>query len=89
MRNSTNVWRNSGLIHMFGLTMMFLLATVTAHAQQTTGVPCSPSATTTIGGKSLPPAPQEFGGVINLSAKDSRPCWPPQWYRRKVRQTFC
>jgi arylsulfatase len=45
-------------------------------AQQTTGVPCSPSATTTLNGAYLPNPPAAFGGVINLSAKDSKSCWP-------------
>jgi len=50
-----------------------------AHGQalETTGTPCSPSATTTIDGRYLPNSPAPFGGVINLSAKDSKPCWPP------------
>jgi hypothetical protein len=39
--------------------------------------PGSPSATTTIDGKYLPPPPSKFGGVINLSAQESRPFWPP------------
>ena len=46
-------------------------------AQQVTGTPGSPSATTTIDGKYLPPPPAPFGGTINLDAKDSRPYWPP------------
>ena len=41
-------------------------------AQQTTGSPGSPSATTTIDGKYLPPPPAPFGGTINLDAKDSK-----------------
>ena len=44
---------------------------------QTTGVPGSPSATTTIDGKYLPPPPAPFGGTINLDAKNSKPYWPP------------
>jgi arylsulfatase len=50
----------------------------TPQAQQITGVPGSPGATTTIDGKYLPPPPPKFGGVINLSAKDSKPWWPPR-----------
>ena len=46
-------------------------------AQQTTGTPGSPSATTTIDGKYLPPPPAPFGGTINLDAKDSKAYWPP------------
>ena len=48
------------------------------NAQQVTGVPGSPSATTTIDGKQLPPPPPKFGGVIKESAKDSKPWWPPR-----------
>jgi arylsulfatase A-like enzyme len=45
-------------------------------APQTTGTPGSPGATTTIDGRYLPPPPQQFKGVINLNAKDSKPYWP-------------
>jgi arylsulfatase A-like enzyme len=57
---------------------MFLLAAAAANAQQVTGVPGSPSATTTIDGKQIPPPPPQFGGVIKESAKDSTPWWPPR-----------
>lgn len=46
--------------------------------QQTTGVPGSPSATTTVDGKHLPATPTPFNGIINLSAKDSKPYWSPK-----------
>jgi arylsulfatase A-like enzyme len=46
-------------------------------AQQTTGTPGAPDATTTIDGKYLPPPPAPFGGTINLDSKDSKPYWPP------------
>ncbi|PYL43558.1 MAG: arylsulfatase, partial [Verrucomicrobia bacterium] len=49
-----------------------------ARAQvQTTGTPGSPSATTTIDGKQLPPPDPKFGGVIKETAVDSKPYWPP------------
>ena len=48
-----------------------------AAAQQVTGAPGSPSATSTIDGQSLPAAPPAFGGTINLDAQDSKPWWPP------------
>ena len=58
------------------LGTLTLLAAVTAcsigHAQQVTGTPGSPSATTTIEGNQLPAPPRKFGGVIEESAKDSR-----------------
>ena len=57
--------------------LFFLLAAVTVNAQQINGTPGSPSATTTIGGKYLPPPPAPFGGVINLNASQSKPYWPP------------
>jgi arylsulfatase len=50
----------------------------TAIAQETTGVPGTPNATTTIDGNYLPPPPPKFGGQIGLDAKDSKPYWPPQ-----------
>jgi hypothetical protein len=60
----------------------FLVAAVRAVtpvvAQQVTGELGSPSATTTINGKQLPPAPPQFGGVIKQSALDSKPWWPPR-----------
>ena len=62
-------------------SVMFTLAP--ASAQQTTGVPGSPSATTTIDGKYLPPPPAPFGGTINLDATDSKPYWPPTVVPRK------
>ncbi|OMQ46651.1 arylsulfatase [Ensifer sp. 1H6] len=48
-----------------------------AAAQNVTGVPGSPSATSTIDGQSLPAAPPAFGGTINLDAQESTPWWPP------------
>src|SRR5258707_15658266 len=62
------------------VSLMFLLATVApvAAAQQVTGSPGSPSATTTLDGKQLPPPPPKFGGVIKESAKDSKPWWTPR-----------
>src|SRR5499426_3628300 len=49
-----------------------------ASAQQTSGVPGAPDATTTIDGKYLPPPPPKFGGEINLQASQSKPFWPAQ-----------
>ena len=63
------------------MTVMF--AFVPAFAQQTTGTPGSPSATTTIDGKYLPPQPAPFEGTVNMDAKDSKPYWPPTVVPRK------
>ena len=43
---------------------------------QVTGTPGSPSATTTINGQQLPPAPESFGGKIERNAAQSTPYWP-------------
>ena len=50
-----------------------LLVAVAAMAQQITGVPGSPSATTTISGEQLPPPPPKFGGKIERNAAQSKP----------------
>jgi sulfatase-like protein len=47
-------------------------------AQQATGTPGSPSATSTIDGRQIPPPPGAFGGTINLDALNSTPYWQPQ-----------
>jgi len=66
---------------LFGVMLASAVTAVapSARAQiQTTGTPGSPSATTTIDGKQLPPPPMPFGGVIKESAVDSKPYWPPR-----------
>jgi arylsulfatase A-like enzyme len=66
-----------------GLIALFFLATITwtgsampGNAQQTTGEPGSPSATTTIDGSQLPAPPQPFKGIIRPTAQKSTPYWP-------------
>ena len=54
------------------------LSCVSASAQQVTGVPGSPEATTTIPGNQLPPPDPQFGGVIKEKASESTPWWPPR-----------
>jgi len=54
------------------------VATSGAFAQQTTGEPGSPSATTTINGKQLPAPEPPFGGVIKDDALHSKAWWPPR-----------
>jgi arylsulfatase A-like enzyme len=48
-----------------------------ASAQQTTGTPGSPGATTTIDGKQLPAPQPKFGGVIKDDALQSKYWWAP------------
>ena len=47
-------------------------------AQQITGTPGSPGATTTIDGKQLPPPDPKFGGVIKEKASESKAWWAPR-----------
>ncbi|HEV3185727.1 MAG TPA: arylsulfatase [Xanthobacteraceae bacterium] len=67
----------SGMLTLLGAVSLSMMGAA-AFAQQTTGVPGSPGATTTIDGKYLPPPPPTFGGVINLQASQSKPYWPAQ-----------
>jgi len=73
--------RRSNLMR-YGLTASVSLATSLAPSSwaqvQTTGVIGAPDATTTIGGKQLPPPDPEFGGVIKEKATESKPWWPPR-----------
>ena len=67
--------------HLVALTLGLFVSTAltsVATAQETTGVPGAPSATTTVDGNYLPNPPSAFGGEIGLDAKDSKPYWPPQ-----------
>ena len=45
-------------------------------AQQVTGVPGSPSATTSISGEQLPAPPVKFGGKVERTTAGSKPYWP-------------
>ena len=47
-------------------------------AEQVTGELGSPSATTTISGKQLPPPDPKFGGVIKEKASESKAWWAPR-----------
>ena len=57
---------------------LLALGSASALAQQVTGVPGSPGATTTIDGKQLPPPAPAFGGVIKEKASESTPWWAPR-----------
>jgi len=61
------------------LAAILLSATaMTSFAQQITGTPGSPGATTTIDGKQLPPPDPKFGGVIKEKASESQAWWAPR-----------
>jgi arylsulfatase A-like enzyme len=55
-----------------------LLAAHPVAAQQVTGTLGSPSATTTVSGRQLPPPDPKFGGVIKNDALQSTPWWAPR-----------
>jgi arylsulfatase len=60
-----------------------------AAAQKITGVPGSLEATATIGGRQLPPPPQEFEGNIERNAAQSTPYWPMHVVPRNMAQSCC
>jgi len=64
----------------FLLTALTIITTCAypAWAQKVTGTLGSPSATTTITGKQLPPPDPAFGGVIKDDALQSTPWWAPR-----------
>jgi arylsulfatase len=57
---------------------LIFFGTTGASAQVVNGKPGTPSATTTIDGRQIPPPPGLFGGAINLDALQSTPYWQPQ-----------
>jgi arylsulfatase len=61
---------------LLGACLLFPLTTIAAQAQQITGTPGSPEATTTIPGDQLPPPPQKFEGKIERNVEQSKPYWP-------------
>jgi arylsulfatase len=69
---SANQWIASVSVVALGV----LFANEPTLAQQMTGAPGSPSATTTVPSDQLPPPPPKFDGVVNESAAQSKPYWP-------------
>jgi len=59
-------------------SIAFGLYSSSCFAQQVTGEPGSPGATTTLGGKQLPPPDPKFGGVIRQKASESKGWWAPR-----------
>ncbi|ODA66138.1 Arylsulfatase [Methyloligella halotolerans] len=62
----------------FGAYIALASVVTAAQAQETTGTPGSPSATTTIDGRQLPAPDPKFGGVIKDDALQSTPWWAPR-----------
>ena len=68
-------------LHLLRLVTAFgavLLLVRFGAAQQTTGTPGSPAATTTISGKQLPAPDPKFGGIIKDNALQSKAWWAPR-----------
>ena len=63
---------------LLAASLALTLSVNTSYAQQITGVPGSPGATTTLDGKQLPPPDPKFGGVIKDDALQSKPWWAPR-----------
>jgi arylsulfatase len=63
------------LITLLGIVVLYCSV---ARAQKITGVPGSPSATTTINGEQIPAPLPKFGGKIERNALQSKPWWPPR-----------
>jgi len=81
MAQVTRILSSVVLLGTIAASFMLGWASSPALAQQSpapeiSGVPGSPSATTTITGEQLPPAPPKFGGKIERNAPQSKPYWP-------------
>ena len=73
------MWRSPKILLVWVMaSLVLLLVAVPALAQQATGVPGSPTATTSIDGKQLPAPPPKFGGKIGRNVAQSKPWWPPR-----------
>jgi len=77
-RKSLIVRLTFGLVSLVFAGGLFLQVATSVAAQETTGVPGSSSATTTIDGKQLPAPDPEFGGVIMQEALQSNAWWAPR-----------
>jgi arylsulfatase A-like enzyme len=62
----------------FAACLLLAVGIKPAQAEQMTGTPGAPNATTTIDGNYIPNPPPAFGGEIGLDAKGSKPWWPPK-----------
>ncbi len=75
---------NVNTFFVFSLLIMATLLNVfVANAQQTTGTPGSPNATTTISGKQIPAPDPPFGGEIKDGALQSKAWWAPRIVPKK------
>jgi arylsulfatase A-like enzyme len=76
--NFQRLWKTRFAFLVAFAAAAVLLVTTNATAEETTGDPGLPSATTTISGEQLPAPEPEFGGVIKNDALQSKPWWAPR-----------
>jgi arylsulfatase len=69
---------NSRILILVAAALLTAAVPGLSTAQQVTGTLGSPSATTTLSGKQLPPPDPAFGGVIKTGALQSKPWWAPR-----------
>ncbi len=72
------MFRNFGVAARLAGLLLAFLGPVMSEAQQVTGTLGSPSATTTVSPRQLPPPDPKFGGVIKNDALQSKPWWAPR-----------
>src|SRR5271157_548456 len=77
-RIKPNMKEKAAMWTVLVVALAVIPVTLPVIAQQTTGVPGSPGATTTIDGKQLPPPDPKFGGVIKEKASESKAWWAPR-----------
>ena len=66
----------TSLLMLLAFVVAVVMTAAPLMAQQISGTPGSPSATTTIQGDQIPVPPQSFKGKIGRIAQDSKPYWP-------------
>lgn len=76
MMSISNLHRGVSSSVLLASLLLLPLPALNAHAQQISGVPGSPGATTMIDGRYLPNPPQPFRGEIDPNAAQSKPYWP-------------
>src|SRR5262245_59176001 len=67
---SLKLFKRSVAATLLSACSLLLLDASSVVAQQTTGVPGAPNATTTIDGNYIPNPPHEFGGAIGLDSTE-------------------
>jgi len=78
MSRKNKIMKSHHLCRSLLSTVAIMACLGSALAQQVTGTPGSPSATTTIKGNQIPVPPPKFGGVIKETLEGSKTWWPPR-----------